>query len=119
MRLFDVESVAEAAAKAEEARARLSATLGALQARVAPSNLASEAIDEIRSRSADLADGATKLARRNPGAVAGTVVAAGLLLARKPVWNLLLRITGNKKARPDVVDPNRENAKPWIERTSG
>lgn len=119
MPLFDVESVSEAAAKVEESRARLSATLGALQARVAPSNLASEAIEEIRTRSASLADDATRLARRNPAAVAGAVAAGGLLLARKPLWSLLRRITGNKKARPDVVDPNREDAKPWIERTSG
>jgi ElaB/YqjD/DUF883 family membrane-anchored ribosome-binding protein len=119
IRLFNVESVADAAVNAEEARARLSATLSELQARIAPSTLANDAIDEIRSRSMELADGATQLARRNPVAVAGAVAAGGLFLARKPVWGLLRRITGNKKARPDVVDPNREDAKPWIERTSG
>jgi hypothetical protein len=119
MRLFDVDNVADAAVKVEESRARLTATLGELQARVAPSSLANEAIDELRTRSTDLAEGASRLARRNPGAVAGTVAAAILLLVRKPVWSLLRRITGNKKTRPDVVHPTREDAKPWIERTSG
>ncbi len=78
--------------QAAEARQRLSETVAQLQARLDPKALAEDAKQAgLLAAKAGL-DGA----RRNPGIMAGAVAAAGLLLARHRIFELV----GRKKKDP-------------------
>lgn len=85
--------IAAASARAKLARAELQATLRALQTRLAPSSLASEAIGGIKRRSEDMADDAVEAVRRRPivasaaAAGLGALIGARLLRARRKDTN--------------------------------
>lgn len=71
--------------EAEAARRRLDSTLVALQQRLHPKSLATEAWDGVKEKSGDLAEGALGAVRQRPGAVSLALGAAVLFLARDPL----------------------------------
>ena len=95
------------AAKREStgARARLDATLAALQERLTPSNLAEEAWDGVKEKSADLADGALQAVKSRPRAVSLALGAFALFLARAPLKRAVTRlISGEEDAAGNQND---------------
>ncbi len=92
----------EAARQVTLAKQRLANVKGALQYRLKPANLASNAWESVRTKSELAADEAIGMARGHPGAIGGTLAAATLFLAREPIWRALSGMFG--RGRP--VDPN-------------
>jgi len=78
-------AVEAAKREAEAARRRLDSTLVALQQRLHPKSLATEAWDEVKEKSSDLAEGALGAVKQRPGAVSLALGAAVLFLARDPL----------------------------------
>lgn len=78
-------AVEAAKREAEAARRRLDSTLVALQQRLHPKSLATEAWDGVKEKSGDLAEGALGAVKQRPGAVSLAVGAAVLFLARDPL----------------------------------
>lgn len=97
-RLFsNVRDVDVAQSEVDSARGRLMATIEQIQQRVAPSSLMDEAIDQVKTRSAELAQSAGQAVRERPATVAAAAAGIGLLLAAKPLSKLFSR-------RPAVAD---------------
>lgn len=82
---MNAEAIEAAKREAEAARRRLDSTLVALQQRLHPKSLATEAWDGVKEKSSDLAEGALDTVRQRPGAVSVALGAAVLFLARKPI----------------------------------
>jgi hypothetical protein len=76
------------------ARRRLDSSLVAVQQRLRPGNLAGEAWDGVKDKSADLADGALEAVRKRPAAVSVALGAFALFLARKPLARTVSRLVG-------------------------
>ena len=92
-----VQRLAAAEANAALAKQRLSRTLGVLQERLNPGRLAREAASDV----IDVGNVAADNARRHPGALAGAVAVAGLLLGRHRVLALFTgRPRAASRARP-------------------
>lgn len=89
---MSIERVEQASRSVTKARASLDSTLGALQHRLKPANLAGEAWDGVKGKSADLAEGALETARKRPGAVAAAIGALALFLARDPIKRGIARM---------------------------
>ena len=75
----------QAKRNAVAARRRLDSTLGALQLRLKPGNLAGEAWDGVKEKGADLTDGALEAVKKRPAMVSVAVGALALFLARDPI----------------------------------
>jgi len=86
------QDLAAAKRDAEAARARLLGTAYELQGRLAPRNLAENAIEALRDKSQAAAEGAANVVRRRP--LAATAAVAGLLalVAFKPIAMLVGRL---------------------------
>lgn len=84
--------VEKAKREAVLARRRLDSTLVTLQQRLRPGNLAGEAWDGVKAKSADMADGALQAVRNRPGAVSMAVGAVALFLAREPIKRAVTRM---------------------------
>ena len=82
---MNAETIEAAKREAEAARRRLDSTLVALQQRLHPKTLATEAWDGVKEKSNDLAEGAMDAVKQRPGADSLAVGAAFLFLARKPL----------------------------------
>lgn len=95
----DSPQVLAARADAEQALARLVATLHELQQRIAPKALARDAWDGAKSKGADMAEDAVDAVRRRPVAATGIVAAAALFLAREPLMDLAGKMIGGKSRR--------------------
>lgn len=80
-------AIRDAQRREVEARARLTASLQLLQARLKPKSLARRA----QLRLTDAAGSGAQRARRNPLPVIGAVAAAGLFLARHRIARLFRR----------------------------
>lgn len=78
-------AIEQAKREAEAARRRLDSTLVALQQRLHPKSLATEAWDGVKEKSNDLAEGALSTVKQRPGAVSLALGAAVLFLARDPL----------------------------------
>jgi ElaB/YqjD/DUF883 family membrane-anchored ribosome-binding protein len=97
-RLFsNVSEVDVAQSEVDNARGRLMATIEQIQQRIAPSTLMDEAIDQVKTRSAELAQSAGQVVRERPATVAAAAAGIGLLLAAKPLSKLF-------SGRPAVAD---------------
>ncbi len=94
------------------AKARLDGTLGALQLRMRPANLAGEAWDGVKDRSADLADGALQAVKKRPAAVSVAIGAFALFLAREPLKRAVTRLLsdGNEESDDGVVTTRIETS---------
>ena len=93
------------AAKREARRARreLDATLGALQLRLHPRALATDAWDGVKEKSGDLADSALGAVRERPAAVSMALGAAILFLARQPLRRAVGRMFSKEEAEDDRI----------------
>ena len=99
---MSLELVEQAKRNAVIARARLDSTLAAVHQRMRPGNLAGEAWDGVKGKSADLADGALTAVRRRPAAVSVAVGAVALFLAREPIKRAVSRLLFDEEdAEPD------------------
>lgn len=76
------ESLRQALTAQEAARARLTATLVDLRARLTPKALAREAVEELREGAEELGASAIAFARRHPGPIAGIALTLVALFAR-------------------------------------
>ena len=83
------------------ARRRLDSTLGAVQLKLSPGNLAGEAWEGVKDKSADLADGAMEAVRKRPAAVSVALGAFALFLARKPLARTVGRLVGAENEAED------------------
>jgi hypothetical protein len=108
------------AAKRASARARreLDSTMVALQQRLHPKSLATEAWDGVKEKSGDLAESALGAVRERPAAVGLAVGAVALFLARDPLRRAVGRLLSkNGEAEDDDVvtvriDTDSENYNP-------
>lgn len=93
--------IAQAKYDAERTRKSLVSTVGALQYRLRPANLMSDALDGARDKGSSIADEAVSLVKEQPVAASG--VAAGIMLyfARRPIIAALK----GKKRRKEVDRP--------------
>ena len=96
MSLADVE---QAKRNAAVARVRLDSHIAALQLRLRPANLAGEAWDGVKDKSADLAEGAFEAVKKRPAAVSAALGALALFLAREPLKRAAVRLISG--ANPD------------------
>ncbi len=100
--------VAEARRKAEQARAKLMATVEELidfgenlQERLQPSHLARDAWEAAKSKTADVAEDAVDAVRKRPVAASGAVAALALFIAREPLMDLAGKLMSSKgKPKP-------------------
>jgi ElaB/YqjD/DUF883 family membrane-anchored ribosome-binding protein len=90
-----LDRVEQAKRNAMTARARLDGTLVAVQQRLRPGNLAGEAWDGVKDKSADLADGALTAVRKRPAATAVALGAFAAFLAREPIKRAVSRMFGD------------------------
>ena len=95
------ERIEQAKREAVRARARLDSSLIALQQRLRPGNLAGEAWDGVKDKSADLADGALTAVRKRPAAVSLAVGAVALFLAREPLKRTVKRLFTDEEDEAD------------------
>ena len=79
------------------ARARLDSSLVAVQQRLKPANLAGEAWDGVKDKSADLADGALTAVKKRPAAVSMALGAFALFLARQPLKRAVTRLVSGEE----------------------
>lgn len=95
--MSDEQNLAQARADAANARERLLGAAQAVQARLKPSSLASDAWETVRDKSEVAAEGAVRAVARRP-AVA-SVAALGLIavLARKPIARLFGRFRKDQR----------------------
>jgi hypothetical protein len=78
-------SVEQAKRDVVKARARLDSTLVALQQRLHPKALATEAWDGVKEKSSDLAEGALGAVKERPAMAGIALGAIALFLARNPL----------------------------------
>ena len=89
---MSLDRVEQAKRNAVTARGRLDSSLVAVQQRLRPGNLAGEAWDRVKDKSADLADGALTAVRKRPAAVSMAIGALALFLARAPLKRAVTRL---------------------------
>lgn len=111
------ESVADARRRAEQARAKLWASIDELlefghrlQEKLEPSHLARDAWDAAKSKGADLAEDAVDAVRKRPVAATSAVAALALFIAREPLMDLVGKmVNGKSKSKPKKAPkPRRE-----------
>ena len=98
MSLNDVE---QAKRNAVTARRRLDSTLVAVQQRLRPGNLAGEAWDGVKDKSADLADGAMQAVKKRPAIASAVVGALALFIAREPLKRAVTRLVAGEDEAED------------------
>ena len=81
--------VAEKRGDAEAAREALFVTVEEIKARLAPATIASEAWEGAKEKGIAVAEGAVDSVKQRPAIAAGVAAGAALILARKPIINLL------------------------------
>lgn len=118
----------------EQAKKRLSTTMGALQYKLKPGNLVSnawdgmrdkgsEAADDALSAVSDMADGAVEAVKARPVAASGVAAAALLFLARGPLKRGLYRLFNGRdegivKTDLSHIDENYDLTAPSVKRSS-
>jgi hypothetical protein len=98
--------VAEARRKADQARARLMATVEEiidygehLQQSLQPSHIARDAWQAAKSKSADVAEDAVDAVRRRPVMAGSAVAALALFIAREPLMDLAGKLMNGKSKK--------------------
>jgi hypothetical protein len=119
----------------EQAKKRLSTTMGALQYRLKPGNLVSNAWDGVREKGSeaadgalvavsDIADGAVEAVKARPVAASGALAAALLFLARGPIKRGAFRLFSRNRdegiVKTDLsdTDENYDLTAPSVKRSS-
>ena len=98
---MSLERLEQAKRNAVTARGRLDSSLVAVQQRLRPGNLAGEAWDGVKDKSADFADGALTAVRKRPAAVSVAIGALALFLAREPIKRAVTRFIGDEEEEAD------------------
>jgi len=93
-------------AKAEQARARFTATLEELKHRLKPATLASDAWDGVKDKSSDIADKSVQVVKDRPVAVGGVLAAIAVFALRSPLSSLLGNMFGNGREDDGRVTTN-------------
>lgn len=86
--------IARAQANAAAARERLLRSTQALQARLKPGVLASDAWEAAREKSEEVATGAARAVAKRPVAASAAVIGVAAFVARKPIARLVARLLG-------------------------
>ncbi|PCD02902.1 hypothetical protein COC42_00170 [Sphingomonas spermidinifaciens] len=97
-------SAAKARAEADAARADLLGDIDRLKARLSPATLVNDAVESAREKAIDVAGQTVESARARPvlaGSVAGGAL---LLLARKPLFALMRRLSPAPPPEPDPIE---------------
>lgn len=81
--------IAAARGEADAARTRFVATVEEIKLRLAPKTIAQETWDTAKAKGSEIADQTLDAVKERPAMIAGVATGAALLIARKPVWNLL------------------------------
>jgi hypothetical protein len=100
--------------QAEQAKRRLNSTVGALQYRLKPGNLANHAWGGVRDKSSEMADGAIETVsgitdgalqavKDRPVAAGGIAAGVLLFLARAPLWRAASRLFSRDQEDPNVI----------------
>lgn len=99
--------MANARAKADEARARMMDSFDdllrygqQLQERLAPSHLIRDAWDAAKDKGADMAEDAVDAVRKRPVAATGAIAALALFIAREPLMDLANKLVNGKGKKP-------------------
>lgn len=79
----------QAKIEAERAKKRLTSTMGALQYRLKPATLASDAWHGVKEKSGALADDALQAVKDRPVTASGILAALVIFLARDPLWEAI------------------------------
>lgn len=90
--MTDTPAVTAARIEVERRRGELLDTVHALQTRLAPRTLASDAWERAKNKGADLAEDAVDAVKARPVAVGGVAAALGLFLAREPLKDAAVKI---------------------------
>jgi|GEM_PF-3846294 len=84
--------IEQAKRNAAVARERVQGTAGALKQRLNPKNLAADAVESVKGKTAAVGDRASDVARRRPAAFTAAAGLATLIVFRKPVKKLTRRL---------------------------
>lgn len=118
MSLAEIEQAQRAARRA---RARFEGTLAETQDRLRPGNLAGEAWNEVKEKSAGIAGDAVDKVKQRPGTVSLALGAVALFLARRPLTRAAGRLISRgdeevgSEAEPAALGPKVRNRKPRSE----
>ncbi len=108
--------------EAELAKKKLSSTMGELQTRLKPGNLASEAWSGVRDKGEDLADNTMQTVKERPAAASGIAAAILIFLAREPLWRALKKLFSGEdhsdlvRTKVSRKDDNYDLAAPAVSR---
>ena len=122
---ISADNIERAKIEAEQARKQLANTLGAVQYRLRPANLMSDAWDGVRDKSSALADDAVQAVKDRPAAASGVVAAVAIFLAREPILKAVSRFFASRKADDEglitadliTVDENYDLTAPTVTRS--
>lgn len=99
-------SIADARRRAEQARAKLWASVDDLiayahhmQQRLEPSHLARDAWEAAKSKSVDVAEDAIDAVRKRPLTASGVIAAMALFIAREPLMDLAGKVMSSKSVK--------------------
>ena len=119
---MSLDQLEQAKRNAVMARRRLDSSLVAVQQRLRPGNLAGEAWDGVKDKSADLADGALTAVRKRPAAVSLALGAFALFLARAPLKRAVTRLRNGEQeddgrivTRIETQDPKFTASAPIVD----
>lgn len=107
MSLAEIEQAQRAA---RLARTRFDATLGEVQERLRPANLAGEAWVGVKEKSADLADDAVEAVKARPGMVSLALGAVALFFARKPIGRAVGGLVSRDEDGIEAAPPELKKA---------
>jgi hypothetical protein len=88
----DVIEIEQAKRNATIARSRVQSTAGALKQRLNPRNLAADAVESVKGKTAAVGEQASEAARKRPGVAKAAAAVAALIIFRKPVKKLGRRL---------------------------
>ncbi|MHA6719406.1 DUF3618 domain-containing protein [Sphingomonas sp. RS6] len=98
-----------ARARARAARDKLFATLGTVQERLRPANLAQDAVDTARQSVTSAARESARAVRKRPWMVAALAGGAGLVLARGWIGGLIRHRHEDETASPPAGSDGQDN----------
>jgi len=98
---MSADGIARAKRDALAARRRLDEALATAQVRLRPANLAGEAWDGVKDKSADLADGALDAVKQRPAMVSLAIGALALFFARAPIKRAVTNLISGDGSEAD------------------
>lgn len=109
MNLPAANRIEQAQIEAIRARRRFASALGALQLRLRPETLASNAWDGVVEKSSEMADEALQKVKARPVAVSSAIAAFALYLAREPIWRGVSGLFSRSGEEDGLVTTRLEN----------